>query len=464
MKIALVFAAASLRRGTRLKHAMIPPYSLQILSAVTPADHDVVIYDDYHRPVPTDLDADIGGISVWTAAANRSYHLAGELRANGLPVILGGPHVTLCPDEAQAYADSIVLGEAEGIWPIVLADFQRGQLKKRYVGEPLPLSATPDADWECVSASDYVLTASVAASRGCVNNCWFCFESSRKGVGFRQRPLGMVLEEISTRSSRVVAFLDNDILADREYAVRLLNALIPMGIQWFGMTTIGAADDEALLDLLAESGCRNLYIGFESVNTHCLDEVKKGWNKVENYLRNVRRIHDRDIMVNGSVVFGFDNDSIGVFGHTVAFGIEAKLETATFTILTPYPGTRLYSKLDQEGRILDHDWAHYDTTRAAYQPRQMSPDELEAGHFQAYRDFYPWPSIWTRCRPHEPGFAKRLFLNAAYKKMEPVYRILGKGARAGRGRALMNWFASPNRCREAGILHKMEAALWPNSI
>jgi radical SAM superfamily enzyme YgiQ (UPF0313 family) len=420
---------------------MVPPHSLQILSAVTPQEHDVFIYDEYHRLTPKTLNADIVGISVWTAAANRAYQLADEIRANGLPVVLGGPHVSLCPDEAQVHADCVVVGEAEGIWPSILEDFQLGRLKRRYVGKALPLSNTPDADWKCVPASDYVLTASVSTSRGCVNRCWFCFESSRKGVSFR------VLREIEARSPQVVAFIDNDLLADRDYAIKLLKALVPMKIQWFGMTTIGVADDQGLLDMLAESGCRTLYIGFESINKQCLDEVKKGWNKVENYIRNVRRLHDRDIMVNGSFVFGFDNDNTDVFGHTVAFGIEAKLETATFTILTPYPGTLLYKKLYNAGRIMDHNWEHYDTTHAVYLPKLMSPDELEAGYFQAYRDFYSCRSIRNRCRYGEPGFAKRLLLNVAYKRVEPIYRLLGRYVRAGWSRPIMDWFAKPNVCR-----------------
>jgi radical SAM superfamily enzyme YgiQ (UPF0313 family) len=254
----------------------------------------------------------------------------------------------------------------------------------------------------------------------------------------------MVLHEIENRSSDVVAFLDNDLLADREFAVRLLRALIPKKIRWFGMTTIGAADDEDLLDLLAQSGCRTLYIGFESMNRNCLAEVRKSWNRVENYMRNVRRIHDRDIMVNGSFVFGFDHDGSDVFDHTVKFGIEAKLETATFTILTPYPGTLLYKKLDSEGRIVDRNWAHYDTTRAVFHPKLMSAAELEAGYFRAYRDFYSWSSILTRCRLQEPGFAKRLLLNTAYKKIEPTFSLLGKGLRAGWARPAMEWFAGPN--------------------
>ncbi len=444
MKIALVFATASLRRGTRLKHFMVPPHCLQILAALTPHEHDLVIYDEYHALAPENIQADLVGISVWTAAANRAYYLADKLRANGLPVVLGGPHVTICPDEAQSHADCVVVGEAEEIWPALLQDFQSGRLKKRYTGKALPLSETPDADWDCITESDYVLSSSVSASRGCKNRCGFCYESSRKGVNFRQRPMDMVLREIEGRSSDVVAFIDNDLLTDRQYATELLKALVPMKIHWFGMTTIGAADDEELLDLLALSGCRTLYIGFESVNRQCLDEVKKGWNKVENYTRNVRRLHDRDIMVNGSFVFGFDNDTTDVFDHTVEFGISAKLETATFTVLTPYPGTVLYKKLAAEGRLLDYDWAHYDTSRAVYQPKLMSVNDLESGYLEAYKKFYSWRSIFSRCRFDEPGFAKRLLLNVGYKKVEPSYRLLGKGIRAGWGSPIMKWFAQPN--------------------
>ncbi len=447
MRVALIFAAASLRRGTRLKHFMVPPHGLQILSALTPPEHDVTIYDEYHRLVPETIHADLVGISAWTAAANRAYELADSLRSKGIPVVLGGPHVSIYPDEASSHADCVVVGEAEGTWRTLLQDFERGELKRRYVGDALPLSETPNADWRCVRPADYVLTASVSTSRGCTNRCWFCFESSRKGASFRKRPMDMVLREIESRSSKVVAFLDNDLLADREYAVRLLRALVPLKIRWFGMTTIGAADDEDLLDLLAQSGCRTLYIGFESINRGSLGEVQKSWNKVENYMRNVRRLHDRDIMVNGSFVFGFDNDDSDVFGQTVKFGIDARLETATFTILTPYPGTLLYKKLDSEARIVDRNWAHYDTTRAVYLPKRMSAEELEAGYFQAYRDFYSWNSIFTRCRLREPGSAKRLLLNTGYKKVEPTFSLLGKGLRAGWARPVMNWFAKPSIAR-----------------
>jgi radical SAM superfamily enzyme YgiQ (UPF0313 family) len=192
---------------------------------------------------------------------------------------------------------------------------------------------------------------------------------------------------------------------------------------------------------MAESGCRTLFVGFESIVPESLSEVHKHCNRVEDYIRNVRRIHHRGIMVNGSFVFGFDHDDGDTFDRTVAFGIEARLETATFTVLTPYPGTTLHKRLQAEGRIFDHDWSHYDTTRCVFQPAQMTPQELEAGYYYAYEQFYNWSSILRRCRPGEPGFSQRMFLNIAYKRVEPLYGLLGRPVRVGWLRPLFNWYA-----------------------
>jgi radical SAM superfamily enzyme YgiQ (UPF0313 family) len=251
------------------------------------------------------------------------------------------------------------------------------------------------------------------------------------------------LDEIDARPGQVISFLDNDITVNAPFARELFAALVPRRRRWLGMTSIEVADDEAMLDLMAESGCRSLFVGFESIVPDSLREVHKRCNRVEDYLRNVRRIHDRGIMVNGSFVFGFDHDDLGTFDRTVDFGIEARLETATFTVLTPYPGTALHTRLESEGRIYDRDWSHYDTTRCVFHPAQMSPKELEAGYFRAYQRFYTWPSIVRRCRPAEAGFARRLFLNVAYKRVEPAYGLLGGRFRVGWLRPLFNWYATP---------------------
>ena len=208
------------------------------------------------------------------------------------------------------------------------------------------------------------------------------------------------------------------------------------------MTSIQSADDEDLLDRMARSGCRTLFVGFESVNPDSLGEVHKRCNRVDDYLRNVQRIHDRGIMINASFVFGFDHDTTQVFDRTVEFGIQAGLESATFTVLTPYPGTTLYQRLDAAGRIFDRDWSHYDTTRAVFWPARMSPQELEAGYFHAYERFYTWSSIFARVRFPDPGALRRLFLNIAYKKVEPLYRLLGRPVPVGRLRPLFAWYAN----------------------
>lgn len=443
MHIVLIFAQANLRRGTRIKHFMVPPHGLQLLSALTPPEHTITIVDEYHRPADPNLRADLIGISVWTAAANRAYALADAYRQRGLRVVLGGPHVSVCPAEAQAHADAIVVGEAEAVWATLLADVEAGRLRPRYDGALLPLEQTPAPDWSVIPPQEYTVQAAISTTRGCPRRCDFCYESCRPKPNFRQRPLERVLQDIDARPYPVLAFLDNDITLNRPFAQALFQALIPRRRRWLGMTSIEVADDEAFLDLMAESGCRTLFIGFESIVPASLGEVHKRCNRVENYIRNVRRLHDRGIMVNGSFVFGFDHDDETVFDRTVAFGIEARLETATFTVLTPYPGTTLHQRLEAEGRIFDHDWSHYDTTHVVFQPARLTPEQLEAGYFRAYEHFYTWESILTRCRWGEPGFAQRLFLNVAYKRVEPLYGLLGRVIPVGWGRPLFNWYAAP---------------------
>ncbi|MBN1877449.1 MAG: B12-binding domain-containing radical SAM protein [Anaerolineae bacterium] len=443
LKIVLIFAKAELRRGTRIKHFMVPPHSLQILSALTPPEHTVIIIDEYHHVADPDLQADLIGINVWTVSSSRAYTLAEHYRRRGIPVILGGAHVTVCPEEALAHADAIVLDEAEAIWSQVVRDANEGHLKRIYQGQMLPLDETPAPDWSPFHPNDYVIQASLSTTRGCARRCDFCYESCRPKPNFRQRSLDKVLREIDARPGQVISFLDNDITVNKSFARELFTALIPRQRRWLAMTSIEVADDETLLDLMAESGCRTLFVGFESIVPGSLSEVHKHCNRVEDYARNVQRIHDRGIMINGSFVFGFDHDDMDVFDRTVAFGIEAHLETATFTVLTPYPGTTLHQRLESEGRIFDRDWSHYDTTRCVFHPAQMTPQQLEAGYFRAYAQFYTWASILRRCRSGEPGFAKRLFLNIAYKRVEPLYGVLGRRFHVGWLRPLFNWYASP---------------------
>ena len=317
LNVLLIFARSSPERGTRLKHFMVPPHCLQLVAALTSKKHRVKIIDEYHKPIHKNLDADLVGISVWTASANRSYKLADSFRKRGIPVVLGGLHVSLYPEEALEHADAIVIGEAESVWHQVLDDAENDCLQSVYTGRILPMDETPNPDWNCINPLDYIMMQSVATTRGCVRNCDFCCESCKPKPNFRTRPLELVLEEIDSRPSKIIAFIDNDIMANREYAVRLFKALISRKKLWFGMTSIVTANNEYLLDLMQESGCRTLFIGFESIDPDSLKEVNKKCNRVENYIRNIKRIHDRGIMINGSFVFGFDHDKLDVFDRTV---------------------------------------------------------------------------------------------------------------------------------------------------
>jgi radical SAM superfamily enzyme YgiQ (UPF0313 family) len=459
MKIVLIFPRAAPRRGTRVKNYMLPPHGLQLLAALTPPQHEVMLLDQFHRPIDTHLKADLVGISVWTASSNNAYRLADTFRARGIPVVLGGPHVAVLPEEAAQHADAVVVGEAESVWAQLLSDLEMGQLAPVYVGQPSPLSETPPVRWDVFPESDYVLRNVLSTSRGCHFRCEFCYESSRADSVYRRQPLEQVLTEIDGRPGPVIAFLDNDLLGDKRYARRLLEALIPRQKHWMAMTTIRFADDLEMVALAAAAGCRTLFIGFESISTASLLEVGKRQNRVELYARNIQRLHDHGIMVNGSFVFGFDHDTPDVFDATVRFGIKNHLETATFTILTPYPNTGLYRRLQAEGRIFDHNWAHYDTTYVVFEPTGMTAQELEAGYFYAYREFYRLDSILTRALRPGPGALRRLALNLAYKRIEPVWKGFDLGLPAMWVRPMTYWYMHPPRAQRMAM--REIAHTWP---
>jgi len=460
MKIVLIFPRADPRRGTKVKNYMVPPYSLQVLAALTPTEHDVALLDQFHHRIDVDqIRADLVGISVWTGSSGNAYRLADAFRARGIPVVLGGPHVAVLPEEAAQHADMVVVGEAEGIWGQLLADLENGHLAPVYKGDPMPLCETPRARWDIFPTDSYIIRNAISTSRGCHFRCEFCYESSRPDSVYRRKPLEQVLDEIDSRPGPVIAFLDNDLLGDKPYARRLLQALIPRQRWWMAMTTIRFADDVEMVELAAEAGCRTLFIGFESISTASLDEVDKRQNRVDLYARNVERLHDCGIMVNGSFVFGFDHDTTDVFDATVAFGIASRLETATFTILTPYPNTGLYRRLEAEGRIFDHNWAHYDTTRVVFDPAGMTVEELDAGYFYAYRRFYGAESILTRVFRPGPGALRRLALNLAYKRIEPFWKGFDVGISAAWARPMTHWYMSPPRAQRLARQTAMQARL-----
>lgn len=409
------------------KRLMAPPLSLLILGALTPKHHRVTITDENGERLHLADRPDLVGISVKADTAPRSWAIADSYRQKGIPVILGGIYPTTCPEKCVKHADAIVIGEAEQLWNTVLRDAEMKSLKPAYRREkPSDPSLIPIPRWELIAEKRYLYTNTLTIGRGCPWRCAFCYNSSPNlPPGYRAKPVESILQEIASLPDRHVMFIDDNFIANPAFARTLLKAFRPLGLTWHTAVSadIGRYDD--ILDLMAESGCRSLFIGFESLNPENLRAVNKKQNHIDEYEHMIAKIHNRGMMVNASVVFGFDRDRPEVFDRTTQWLIDQKVETMTTHILTPYPGTTLYARLLKENRILDHDLTHYNTSRAVFQPAGMTAQELETGYLAAYRRFYSWPGILRRL-PSDPRRRRPyLLFNIFYRKYGRIASALG---------------------------------------
>ena len=385
------------------------------LAAFVPKQWEVTHIDEAITPVDVTRQVDLVAITFHTPSAPHVYELAAQFRKRGIPVALGGPHVTLVPDEAQAQADVIFVGEAELTWPRFLNDFETGQYAPRYVSESPPaLDDAPMACKELYHRHDYT-AGRLFATRGCAYGCDFCALAVMYQRKVRKRPVASVAEEYASFPGKVIIFWDDNLANDREYAKELFRAITPHRKWWSSQASIQAGEDEEFLELAARSGCKQLFIGLESISQASMNEVHKGFNRVENYARIIERIHAYGIAVQAGIVFGFDSDTETIFDETLDFLESAGVQNVTFNMLTPYPGTPLYRRLEAEGRILTRDWSKYNSREdVVFQPRHMEPDTLLEGYRSANRRFYSAGSI-TRRLSHSPtGLWWTLPLNIAY--------------------------------------------------
>jgi radical SAM superfamily enzyme YgiQ (UPF0313 family) len=387
------------RGGIFRKSLRYPPLTLPTLAALIPDDieHELSLYDEGVEDIPQDLDVDLVGITVITGTSKRAYEISAHLRQRGIRVVMGGPHVTLVPDDAQPHADAIVVGYAEDTWPELLRDFVAGNLKPRYDQSPdLSLAGRPWARRDLMPAGRYARTHVFEATRGCTHRCDFCVVPFAWGRKPYQKPVNEVVDEIrSTGASRAI-FIDLNLVADPDYARELFTALTPLNIQWAGLATSLLARDEELLELCARSGCRGLLVGFESISDNALKDVHKGFNTPELYGEWIRRFHDAGIAINGTFVFGLDSDTTDVFDQTAEFVIKHGIDLPRFAILTPFPGTALHNRLQAEGRIVTRDWELYDGQHVVFEPANMSVDELQQGNMHTWRKVYSYASIAKR--------------------------------------------------------------------
>ncbi len=395
------------------------PLTLPTLAALVPddLDADVVCYDEGIEDVGDDLAADIVGMTVITGTAPRAYELAARFRRRGIPVVLGGPHVTLVPDDAQPHADSVVVGYAESTWPELLRDFCAGRLKPRYSqAGSFDLADSPLPDRTVLPRYRYLTSDVFEATRGCIHNCDFCVVPTAWGRKPLQKPVEHVVEDLVRQKARRAIFVDLNMIADREYAEALFEALIPLRLQWYGLVTTLLCNDQKLLDLAARSGCRGLLMGLESLSSADLSRSGKGFNRPSGYREIVRKLHSRRIALQGCFVFGLDGDTPDVFRRTAELAVEIGIDLPRFAVLTPFPGTPLHERLEREDRIVNRNWELYDGQHVVFQPAGMSVEQLEQGTEAAWKHAYGWRSIARRLRNTAAPLPVALMTNLGYRR------------------------------------------------
>ena len=376
-----------------------PSLSLAALAAVTPPEWEVALLDENIEPLDFRVDADLVAITAMTPQAPRAYRIAAEFRARGKRVVMGGFHASNLPDEALEHVDSVVIGEGEVIWPQLLADAGTGGLKPFYRSNALlEMSAIPMARREIFQGKRYLFTNTLQTTRGCPFDCEFCSVTAFYGRNYRKRPLDQVLTELAEIRKRnsFAFFVDDNLVADRAYALSLFNGMKGMGFKWLSHAPIDFARDREFLRAAGEAGCVGMFVGFESLNQDSLAAMGKVTNRSRSYLDDALAFRDNGIGILGSFVLGYDGDTPDVFPGLLRFCEEARLEAAIFPILTPYPGTQVRKRLEGEGRITSNAWEDYDMEHVTFVPRGMTAAELQEGYDWVNRSFYSFGSMFRR--------------------------------------------------------------------
>jgi radical SAM superfamily enzyme YgiQ (UPF0313 family) len=408
-----------------IKYALFPPLGLATLAGYLDEADQVIIQDEHVEVLDLDDRPDLVVIQVYITSAKRAYQLAGHYRQRGAHVCLGGLHVTSLPDEAARHADTIFIGPGEDIWPAFLKDYRAGHPNRRYHSQTRTLYGVPPVRRDLIKRQLYLVPNSIVVSRGCPHTCDFCYKEAffKGGRSFYTQEVDTALAEIERLPGRHLYFLDDHLLGHPRFAAGIFEGLRGMGRLWQAAGTVQSVLRPNLLEKAAASGLRSLFVGFETLSADNLRAQHKIQNLDRDYTAAVRRLHDLGVMVNASFVFGMDGDDADVFDRTVAWAIEQGIETATFHILTPYPGTALYARMVAQGRLTTHDWDLYDTRHVVFRPAKISPLELESGYWRAYRNYYRWGSILRSARAHESLAAslRHLAYSAGWKKFEPLW-------------------------------------------
>ncbi len=418
-----------------IKYSLFPPLGLATLAGYLPPDTEVELQDEHVEPLRIDDAPDLVVIQVYITSASRAYRLADHYRRRGAHVALGGLHVSSLPGEAAAHADTVFVGPGEDTWPAFLADLAAGRPQQVYRSQVRTLAALPPVRRDLIKRRLYLVPNSIVVSRGCPHHCDFCYKDAffAGGRGFYTQRVDAALAEIERLPGRHLYFLDDHLLGDPRFAAALFDGMRGMGRLWQAAGTVQSVLRPKLLEKAVECGLRSLFVGFETLNEAALRASSKVQNLHHDYASAVRRLHDLGVTVNGSFVFGMDEDDAGVFDRTVDWAVAQGVETATFHVLTPYPGTALFTRMEADGRLLHRDWDLYDTRHVVFRTRSMPAEALEAGYWRAYERFYRWGSIVRGAARHGTilGALRHLAYAVGWKKLEPLWDVVIRARRLG---------------------------------
>ena len=442
-----------------IKYSLFPPLGLATLAGYLDDGDDVTLQDEHVEVLDLEGAPDLVVIQVYITSASRAYRLADQYRSRGVHVALGGLHVTSMPAEAARHGDTIFLGPGEDTWPRFLRDFRAGRPERLYRSEVRTLAALPPVRRDLIRRSLYLVPNSIVVSRGCPHVCDFCYKEAffRGGRGFYTQAVDAALAEIERLPGRHLYFLDDHLFGDRRFAAALFDGMRGMGRLWQAAGTVNAVLTPGLLERAVDAGLRSLFVGFETLSAGNLIAQRKYQNRRRDYGAATRRLHDLGVMINGSFVFGMDEDDGSVFARTVEWAVEHGIETATFHVLTPYPGTALHQRLREQGRITTSDWDAYDTRHAVFRPARMTGEELEYGYRWAYREFYRWRSIARGALTHHQLIAalRHAAYAAGWKKFEPLWDAIIRAKRTRMMLPLLETVLAPPLTRQAtpGVRH-----------
>ncbi|HYF33426.1 MAG TPA: radical SAM protein [Chitinophagaceae bacterium] len=433
MKIKMILPALTEAKSPYwrpIKYSLFPPLGLATLAAYCSPDDEIELQDEHVEELNIHDEPELVIIQVYITNAFRAYALADHYRAKGAYVCLGGLHVTSLPEEASQHADSIFIGPGEPTFPKFLQDFRNKRPAKQYVSFERSLATVPPIRRDLIRRSLYLVPNSIVVSRGCPHHCDFCYKDAffEGGRSFYTQQVDAALAEIDRLPGRHLYFLDDHLLGNQKFSAALFKGMRGMNRVFQGASTVDAILRGGLVEEAAAAGLRSVFIGFETLNASNLQQSNKKQNLGKNYTEAINRLHSLGVMINGSFVFGLDEDDPDVFKRTVDWAVTNGLTTCTFHILTPYPGTRLFQTMEQEDRILHRNWDLYDTRQVVYKTRGLSAKQLKEGYDWAYRSFYSWSNIFRASMQHDEikHVIKHFAYAGGWKKFEPLWNFVIK--------------------------------------